>query len=203
MAITVDNSPDGCMSTCHVTPDSDQAGYHATDGDTVDVWRWYAIRSNPVARIEDGWWASRDSSNQSMHVDNRAGGGYTSNLNAEWMQPYLVPSYAGGLPWIHVESPFVSAYFHETDLFKVGHNVPAVIVAPSQGDVTDVEARAKWAGGFWTVEMRRRISTNSPFDVSMTHRDTAYLSVAMFNNAEKHHAIVFRPIKLIVDPLPD
>lgn len=197
LAISLHKKQSGCMATCHLGG-SEGLGRHYTAGDTADVWHWKAVSTDPAWQAEDGWWGENiDKVFGGSHVDNQAGGGYRSNLNREWDQPYFLPRFYGIRHWIDITARTYDSYSVEGDTFSVGALVPSVVVAPAMGDVADVRARARWRGGVWTLEMSRRIASGSPFDLPLIGE--VYLSLAPFNNSRKGHAFNLRPIRLLIE----
>ncbi len=196
LALSFHRGRGGCAATCHVrTPK--KMGLHYTDGDTVDVWQWRAASTNPIGRADDGWWAAyRNDSLGGRHLDNLASGGYFSNLNRDWQQPYFLPVHPSGRGWIDPRSEYVTPYFFADDNFAVGDEVPGVIVTPFIGDRGDVRARGRWFDGRWAVEFTRPIKTGSSFDIEL--RGEFYLGIALFDNAESKHAFHLRPIRVMV-----
>lgn len=197
MALSFHKSTNGCLKSCHIDSEV-SAGRHYTDGDTVDVWFWKAVSSNVAREAVDGWWGElTDDISGGVHVDNRAGGGAQSNLNEEWQEPYFLPKYYFVKSVIKILSNTYIPYSVEADKFPVGKEIPAVAVSPSIGDVSDVRAVGTFRGGEWTVEISRRLTTGSPFDLPL--RDTLYMGIAIFDNAQKHHAYHLKPVQLIIE----
>ncbi len=187
----------GCLTTCHLrTPG--KMGLHATSGDTVDVWQWMAVSTNPAWEADDRWWGAYENDvTGGRHCDNIASGGYKSNLNEQWQQPYFLPQHVAMRHWIWFGSSDYVPYHPDLDTFAIGSRVPSILVAPVTGDRGDVTARGVWRNGVWTVEFARRLSTGSPFDV--VFRGELYLGVAPFDNADSKHAYHLRPIRLVVE----
>jgi len=196
VALSFHKSRSGCLATCHVrTPV--KMGLHYTDGDTADVWKWLAVSTNPAWEVDDGWWgAYEDAIVGGQHYDNLASGGYRSNLNEDWHQPYFLPQHIAMRDWIYIDAHNYVAYHADIDTFSVGDRVPAVLVAPAVGDRGDVKAHGVWRNGVWTVEFVRRLSTGSPFDA--VFKGELYLGIAPFDNADSKHAYHLRSIRLII-----
>ena len=197
LAVSFHRSSAGCLESCHLG-NSQQAGRHYTNGDTADVWMWRALSTNPVGEADDGWWAkTAGDSNGGMRFDNSAGGGYASNLNREWGEPYFLSYHPAYRYWIDMRSKFFMPYRSGLDIFEVGAIQPAVVTLPFTGDRGDIRVRGRWARGVWTVELSRAINTGSPFDMAMT--GTVWMSLAPFDNSEKMHSYHFKTIKLIIE----
>jgi hypothetical protein len=197
VALTFQRDRKGCLATCHVrTPE--KMGLHYTDGDTVDVWEWMAVSTNPAGQATDGWWGVwADANMGGRHYDNIASGGYRSNLNEGWMQPYFLPQYGDWRAWIWIDAYDYEPYYEDKDTFSIGARIPAVLVAPATGDRGDVQARGRWYNGVWTVELARRLSTGSSFDAAF--RGEWYLGIAPFDNAVSKHAYHLKPIRLVIE----
>ncbi|MBU8934399.1 MAG: hypothetical protein KOO62_10380 [candidate division Zixibacteria bacterium] len=189
--------PGGCAATCHVG-EGDRMGLHYTDNDTIDGWQWMAVSTNPALEADDRWWGLRDNdSTGGRHTDNKAAGGYVSNLNRDWKQPYFLPTHRAVRDWIWLGSSGYEAYADSLDIFVSGDRVPAVLVAPTTGGRGDVTARGIWHNGVWTVEISRLLAAESPHDISL--RGELFLGVALFDNAQSHHSYHLRPIKVVVE----
>ncbi len=197
IALSFHKSKMGCLKSCHFDSEI-SAGRHYTNGDTADVWFWKAVSTNAAKEAEDGWWGElADEIKGGVHVDSRAGGGAKSNLNEEWQEPYFLPKYFFVKNVINIVSNTYVLYSVEADSFQIGIEIPAVAVSPSIGDVSDVRAAGVFRGGEWTVEISRQLNTGSPFDLAL--RDVVYLGIAVFDNAEKHHAYHLRAVELIIE----
>lgn len=197
VALSFHKSKGGCLATCHMrTPG--KMGLHYTGGDTIDVWQWMAVSTNPVWEADDCWWGTYENAIVGgRHCDNIASGGYKSNLNEEWQRPYFLPQHIVMRHWIWFGSSDYVAYHPDRDTFSLDSRVPAVLVAPTAGDRGDVKARGIWRNGVWTVEFARRLSTGSAFDVAF--RRELYLGIALFDNADSKHAYHLRSIRLVVE----
>ncbi|MDF1545719.1 MAG: ethylbenzene dehydrogenase-related protein [bacterium] len=197
LAVTFHREQSGCLANCHLLP-VPGIGRHYTSGDTAEFWSWHAVSSNPVSQAIDGYWSSELNDQASgVHSENRAGGGFKLNLDKQWHQPFFLPSYFYVRDWINIMTESYQPYSSALDTFAIGSRIPAVVVAPMMGDAADIQAFGRWRGSKWTVEMARHQSTGSQFDFRLI--DTLYMSVALFDNAEKKHAYTIRPIRLIFE----
>ena len=197
LAVSFHKSSSGCLQSCHLGS-SKQAGRHYTNGDTSDVWIWRALSTNPVGEADDGWWAeSADDSSAGIRFDNSAGGGYASNLNRDWDEPYILSYHPAFRYWIDMNSEYVMPYRPGLDIFEVGATQPAVVTLPFMGDRGDIRVRGNWANGVWTVELSRSLNTGSPFDISFF--GTVWMSLAPFDNSEKMHSYHYKTIKLNIE----
>jgi len=187
---------DNCVASCHAGS-GNKLGLHYTDDDTADVWQWMAVSTDPAVEADDRWWGEYENDFfGGQHFDNKATGGYKSNLNHDWQQPYFLPKNILAKNWIWYGSDSYDPYNDKADTFPIGHRIPSVLVAPTLGDRGDVSARGSWRNGYWTVEISRKISTGSDFDIQF--RDELFMGLALFNNAEIKHSYHLKPIRLII-----
>jgi hypothetical protein len=80
----------------------------------------------------------------------------------------------------------------------VGTVIPSVLLAPNEAErSTDVIGAARWAGGRWSLEVKRRLDTGGAFDVAI--KTGALMWVAAFDHAETWHTYHVRPLELEVE----
>jgi len=188
---------DDCASSCHIGAPG-KTGLHYTDGDTADVWVWRSVATDPIEEADDRFWQGFDSElTGGRKYDNKAAGGYESNLDEQWRQPYFIPVHRVARYWLEYGTSTYEPYDPENDTFSIGARVPALLVAPTTGDRGDVTARGRWSNGVWTVELSRRITTGSGADIPF--RGEIFLGVAVFDNADSKHTYHLQPIKLVVE----
>jgi hypothetical protein len=75
-----------------------------------------------------------------------------------------------------------------------GTIIPSVLFTGE--DASTIRGVARWAAGRWTLELARRLYTNSPLDVPI--KSGAMMWVAAFDHAEKRHTRHIRPFILKV-----
>lgn len=197
LAVSFHEIPLGCANSCHLG-NSTKTKSHYTEGDTADVWVWKSTSTNPAWEADDGWWGEKINDRVGgRHFDNSPGGGYISNLNEEWDEPYFLPLYHSFDNWIWMESDRFFPYRASLDNYPVGETVPGMLVSRFAGDRSDLDARGQWRSGLWTVELSRRKKTGSSFDVSF--RSELWMGLALFDNSEFKHAAHLKPIKFIVE----
>ncbi|MGH8016283.1 MAG: ethylbenzene dehydrogenase-related protein, partial [Candidatus Zixiibacteriota bacterium] len=156
------------------------------------------VSTNPAFEADDGWWSYKiNDSAGGRHFDNSPGGGYASNLNEEWDEPYFLPWRIEFENCIVTESDRYFPYRAGLDNFAQGATLPGMLVSKHSGDRGDIYARGQWRNGLWTVEISRLKNTGSTFDVTL--RGESWLSLAVFNNAETEHAYHLKPLKFIVE----
>ncbi len=197
LAISFHDGGANCVQSCHLG-NSSKAGSHYTKGDTADLWVWKSVSTNPASEADDGWWgASVSDTVGGRHFDNSAGGGYTSNLNEEWDEPYFLPSHHIFDNWIWMQSNKYIPYRSELDKYQIGAMVPGVLSAQFAADRSDLYSRGQWRSGMWTLELSRMLHTGSPFDKKQ--RGEITIGLAVFNNSELKHAYHLRSVRLEVE----
>ena len=186
-----------CATSCHLGS-GEERGFHATRGDTADIWWWKAISTNPVDEADDLFWkyATAESPSGIRH-DNRAAGGARLNLDSTLLYPYFVPTTPLFRDFIAYTTDAYEPYDPRMDTLPIGSRLPAILVAPTSGDRGDVSARGHWRQGIWTVEFSRRLNTGSSADVRLD--STLSFGVTVFDNAEKRHAFHLKPMRMVID----
>ncbi|MFC1874063.1 ethylbenzene dehydrogenase-related protein [Chloroflexota bacterium] len=186
----------GCMVTCHVgeTPANSGFGskYTANPGEIGDIWHWKAVRTNPVGQSDDQYvdsmrYDKEKASGAGRHADPKDGGGYKNNLTEDKTLPAFgikdnkpAPTY-----WI-LDSEKES--FSDAS-YKAGDEVPGIVVSPITGDRGDISAKGVYKDGKWTVELGRKLSTGSQYDVQYADLTKSYFfGVAVFDNAQVDHS---------------
>ncbi len=192
----------GCEVGCHRARGGKVAGipdkspgrmYANKAGETIDMWHWKGVRSNPVGQVDDQYIdANKDpkkSADWGRHGDAKTGGGYANNVNAAKTGPAFMNKPGGDAPryWVLAESKteFV-------DTFKPGDVVPGIVVEPFSGSRGDIEAKGAWKDGRWTIEMKRRLVTTGDKvreqDVQFDDLGKTYhFGVAVFDNSQINH----------------
>lgn len=100
--------------------------------------------------------------------------------------------------WFMTEAESVP-YSAELDArIPKGTVIPGVIVnGEFSGDRADVKCAARWASGYWALEVMRRLDTKSEFDVAI--RNGIYMRVAAFDRSQIRHTRHVRPIRIEVE----
>ncbi|MBD3332296.1 hypothetical protein GF356_05560 [candidate division GN15 bacterium] len=165
-------------------------------GDTVDIWVWASVSTNPTGQADDRWLGPDSTGAVALHPDPRTGGGAVSNFNDEWQQPYLINWGPQPPPWIEVDSRFVSPYWPAEDTLAIGSLIPSVITGKMMGDGADVQAVGRHFDGMWTVEFSRPVSTGSPFDHPL---DTVFtLDLAISDNSRTGLSRSLKPVEVTI-----
>lgn len=167
------------------------------------------IPETPVKRYKGGY-----------HADPKSGGGYRVNfvkldpdkpLEETFVKPVMLPRSNEIIPnpdpatsehnvtwWIHEAEGI--PYTEEADTYPVGTLLPNILIEPLQGDRAHVKAQAGWRDGVWTLEISRKLDTQSEYDVAFATERPVYLSVATFNRTQTRHSEHIRPIKVVLKP---
>jgi hypothetical protein len=192
----------GCDVACHKARGGKIAGiedkspgrkYTDTAGETIDMWHWKAVRTNPVGQIDDQYVDdTKDpakNANWGRKSDVKTSGGYVDNVNKDktgpaWMSK--TPSEENKY-WILDEQK--TAF---VDTFKPGDIVPGIVVAPFEGSRADLAARGVWKNNQWTVEIKRKLVTAGDKakqqDVQFDDLKKAYhFGVSVFDNSQINH----------------
>ncbi len=186
-----------CAGSCHIGAGT-EAGYHATGGDTADVWHWQAISTNPVDEAADlHWTGSTPDFPHGMQSDNLAAGGAKLNLDSTLLYPYFVPTTALFRNFVAYSTGAYQPYDAFADTLPIGSRLPAILVAPATGDAGDITARGRWNRGTWTVEFSRRMNTGSGADILFD--STIYFGAGAFDNAQRRHTYHLKPLKLEIE----
>lgn len=148
------------------------------------------------------------------HPDPKTGGGYFYNyvkldkekpLSEARVQPRYLPRTLNIRPnpdpttseedykwWLHKATSL--PYSEALDTYPVGTVLPNIVTGPFQGDRAHVRAKAKWAQGRWTLEVRRVFDTRSAFDVAFSTERPVYLTLAPYNRAQTRHSEHIKPV---------
>jgi hypothetical protein len=192
----------GCAAACHKARGGKLAGvedkapgrmYTNKPGETLDMWHWKGVRTNPVGQIDDQYIDdTKDptkNENWGRKNDAKTGGGYVDNVNKDQTGPMVMSKTAGpdSKYWI-----MAADKIEFVDTFKPGDIVPSMIVEPFTGSRADIEARGVWKDGVWTIEIKRkRVTTGDKAreqDVQFDDlKKTYYFGVAVFDNTQINH----------------
>jgi cytochrome b subunit of formate dehydrogenase len=78
-----------------------------------------------------------------------------------------------------------------------GTIIPGVVISGKYtGDRADIRGAAKWSSGRWSLEVSRKLTTGSKFDISIV--TGSYMRVAVFDHTQSRHTRHIRPIRLEV-----
>lgn len=198
---------DGCFAACHDDEPPKPYGnkYTEKEGEMGDIWHVKTVRTGPVGQIHDQYLDHRrfdpeKNKGAGRHGDPKTGGGYKNvelkDGKPEFMHRDGKAANKGGTYWLKAEdkAPF------DDSRFEPGDEVASIMVAPFEGDAGDIAAGMAWKDGFWTVEMARKLTTGSQYDVQFDDLSKGYLfGVAAFDNAQVRHAYIKRPLTLVFE----
>jgi hypothetical protein len=86
-------------------------------------------------------------------------------------------------------------YSEEDDAaIPVGTVIPGIVLLTHQGDASEIVGFGRWAAGRWTLEVMRRLKTDSVYDVEL--KTGALMWVAAFDHSQKRHSRHLRPFRL-------
>lgn len=192
----------GCEVACHKARGGKIAGiedkspgrkYTDNPGETIDMWHWKGVRTGPVGQVDDQY--IDDTKDPTKNADwgrkgdAKTGGGYSNNINKDktgpaWMNK--TPSEENKY-WVldDQKTEFV-------DTFKPGDVVGGIVIAPFTGSRGDLEARAVWKSGMWTLEIKRKLVTTGEKakeqDIQFDDlKKTYYFGVSVFDNSQINH----------------
>lgn len=192
----------GCDIACHMAEDGKVDGRVDTSpgrkftrraGETIDMWHWKSVRSNPVGMFDDQFVDStRDpkaNKNWGRKGDHKLGGGYKNNTNKAKTRPvYSNPNPSEDNKYWVLDAgkkKFV-------DRFKAGAVVPGIVVSPFTGSRGDLPAKGVWTDGMWTIELKRKLVTTGQKakiqDVQFENLGKPYFfGVSVFDNSQINH----------------
>lgn len=189
----------GCGSACHAGENSEAKPYGNmyTSGPRADLWQWGSVRGSTQGEGSgqmddlylDGTRYAPDTPAAGIHPDPSDGGGYRWNASGEKNAPAAMPPNGGdrsGFPGYILEAQ-KDAF--KDKLFQPGERLPGLITAPFTGDRGDIAAAWQYSGGHWTLEIRRRLVTGSPYDIQFDDLNRLYyFGVATFDHTQVRHA---------------
>ena len=189
----------GCQALCHGWKGAeedgpkDRSGMYTEDPDeTVDEWHWKAGRSNPVGIFHDKWVGYQDAENGDddtwdveggHHTDGT--GFYVKNQNEDGTPKYYEPNPTDDLDGqsilqSEVDSGDAVLITNETVL-EIGQRIPGQILndvsiaADELQGTGDIQGKATFVDGVWTLETMRSRTTDSPTeDVQFDDDDKIY-----------------------------
>lgn len=192
----------GCDVSCHITEKGMNNGFkdnsagrkYTKAGETIDMWHWKGVRTNPLGLFDDQYVDSiadpKKNKNWGRHGDSKKGGGYKNNVSKDGKKPMFMNSpYSEDfkymvLPWKKV--PF-------KDTYKTGDIIPGITLNSFYGGHrTDIKVKGAWKDGKWTLEVKRALVTRGKTakvqDVQFKNKKKAYyFGVAVFDNSQINH----------------
>jgi cytochrome b subunit of formate dehydrogenase len=79
----------------------------------------------------------------------------------------------------------------------VGTVIPGVIInGPFGGERGDLRCGAKWSDGHWTLEISRKLKTDSKFNLDFVKGEPLYMWVAVYDHTQTRHTRHMRSVKM-------
>lgn len=181
----------GCAALCHNSDTEPASKWYMISpkaGDTFDKWHWKSVRTNPVGQSDDkslvAALADPTDVESASPADNKTGGGYSDNVNADKTGPAKMQDPAkkpSGGPNALLVSEAVTL---DASKLKAGDKVPLELLAPFAGSRGDVEAKGAWAGSKWTVVLHRKLDTGHPDDAKFVVGKSYPFGLGVWNNVD-------------------
>ncbi|MFA0789153.1 ethylbenzene dehydrogenase-related protein [Microbulbifer echini] len=193
-------------------------GYHySPTGQLHDLWHWKAVRTNKMVLADDNYIGAADKvrAGQRRYTagyqqDGKESGAY--RMNWKWysseaitpkrlprdvnrLAPYQQTSQNQTLDWTISWFDY-QPYSKESDQVPTGTLMPSVLYTSNrfEGDRADVRAKGIWKDGHWSLELVRKLNTQSPQDIAI--KDGICMWVSAFDRAQVAHTRHTRPIQL-------
>lgn len=206
----------GCRAQCHLSSYPERTGLAPHDmwtnrsGAKLDHWEWRATETGTLGWIKDGridhvGFEAFVEKNPGQKPRGRYldGGKYNPDIfqfnldPATEDSPQFVPNPAKGgdlhAPAIRITGPDAAVPLDEVDedIFRPGDRVAGILL-PAQVSKKlrgDLDGKAVYADGHWTLELRRKLITRDPDDIQFDLRkDGPYLfGVAVFDHSVYHN----------------
>ena len=195
----------GCYAACHRdTPGTDKTT--AIDakttymilpkaGDKADNWQWTAETSAPVGQVGDfrfeGVLADPANKVTAIVADKVDSGGPISNAvptpgvgPAKMQDPAKKPTYGAGYLAPGDAIPI------DLSKFKAGDQVPRRLVVPWVGSAGDIESKATYTAGTWTVVFHRKLDTARDDDIKFVPGQSYLFEIAVWDGIDHEHHTV-------------
>jgi hypothetical protein len=103
-----------------------------------------------------------------------------------------------GARWFLTETESVPYSAEADSRIPVGTVLPGVVLSGDySGDRADVRCAARWASGYWALEVARKIETGSKYDIAL--KSGVFMRVSAFDHSQIRHTRHVRPIRLEVE----
>jgi hypothetical protein len=192
----------GCTAACHK---QDKKVTLKTDGpgERMDVWHWKGQRSNPAGYVDDQWLGHelrKDGDDEiARGNDAKTAGGYSENWDKEAKRPKYTFKEGVKPGPVLLKKDAVEI---KDQKFKAGDRLPREMLEKPTGSRGDIEAKAVWDKGRWTLEMRRARDTgDKENDVQLTDPGHSYyfgISVHDNEGDEQHSHTGRTVLKLLL-----
>lgn len=200
--------------------------HYTTDGSYVDVWHWKSVRTGPLGQMDDNFFGpplrtpdKADARYTGGYTqDPKTAGGFAENwtkidggkfieprrlprdparLQASMGRVNLDPSVGDEGQW-SMDLADTVEYAKALDTYPVGTVLPSVLIdRPFEGDRGDVTAFATWKDGWWRLEVKRKLDTQSRFDAPIA--EGVFLWVAVFDHNQARHTRHVHPVRITLE----
>jgi hypothetical protein len=198
--------------------------HYTSDGSIIDVWQWRASHEGPGGHIDNCHFGRPGEPASDGKTRQYNGGfaldpgpiGYEPNFAIAGLgvRPRRLPKSLSATAramgriseatnesesensrwWMSLSESM--PYTAQDDAgVPVGSVIPGIIVADTiEVRRGDVRGFGRWAAGRWTLELMRRLKTDSVYDVEI--KSGSLMWVAAFDHSEKRHTRHLRPFRL-------
>ena len=194
----------GCMSACHTGEGKPYGNkYTAAASERLDMWHMKGVRTGSIGQVDDQYvdhtrYDKDKAPEAGRKSDPKTGGGYVNNVSDDKKGPkFALKGNTAAPPYWIVDAdkePF------DDSKYKVGDEVPGIIVARFTGDRGDIGAKVSWNDGVRTIVFWRKLVTGSEYDVQFSDLKKEYaFGVAVFDNAQVRHAYTPGVLKMVFE----
>jgi len=197
--INADNfAKKGCNAACHRAkdgkidgkPSKSPARKYTKEGQTIDMWHWKGVRTNPNGQLDDQYIDSNTDAKKNKgwgrKGDHKTSGGYGYNKK-DGQPEFISANMTATSPAIlDAEKMPIPKGFDKFD------RIPNLVTAPFTGSRGDIATVGVWKDGVWTLEMKRKLITTGEKatiqDVQFDDMDKVYpFGIAVFDNTQINH----------------
>lgn len=169
----------GCSGACHLNErkgDVSDAGrayrtrmHTNQQGEVLDIWTWRAATTDPMSAADDGYIdeLSRKSDGTSdWMVQNQ------QTLDGGVVAPMFMSAMGinANPPWLVKPDAGAGAVPFDGSGALPTARIPGWVMQRASPNRDDVSAVGRWAGGYWTLELSRRLTTADPRDTQFPLR---------------------------------
>jgi len=205
------NSPtfanNACYASCHAPQDNAHPSKkYNPSGEITDMWHWKSVRTEPNGQLDDKYVSYIDSGEckgENCRIgDTKESGGYKDNNFKKFAEACLADSDGSKqipcfmdekLPSQGSDTNFWIKDINKiefVDTFNPKDQVAAMVTSAFVGSRGDVDTKAAYKNGVWTLEIKRALETLTPqHDVQFNDLSKKYpFGVAVFDNTQINHA---------------
>jgi hypothetical protein len=205
-----EGKPFNCATACHLRDwrmagDRGLADYrmrapkkagdtaNAADANTLDFWVWRAGRDRPEGSVEDAVLTREGKVGDGPNGANSFERYNSKRAKAATTAGAAPGSTVAGSPFGEWDEPLVTAFSGGN-----GDLLPGILVADATADRNEIEGRADYAGGRWTLTLRRKLAPLGSEDVTFRPGGQYLLGLAVIDGVALDHNAVPAPTKLIL-----